>query len=68
MQDGEITITHKKYYSINDLISAGFGSRTTIWRHIKYDGLPAYKFGNRVLIPREGFETFMEAHRIKNKA
>ena len=31
----------KEFYTIKELINAGFGSRSTIYRHIKEDGLPA---------------------------
>lgn len=58
----------KEFYTIKDLVNAGFGSRSTIYHHIKEDGLPACKFGYRVLIPREPFEAFLDAHRIKPKA
>ena len=53
----------KEFYTIKELINAGFGSRSTIHRHIKEDGLPACKIGYRVLIPREPFEGFVNAHR-----
>ena len=58
----------KEFYTIKELVEAGFGSRSTIFRHIKYDGLPACKIGYRVLIPREPFEAFIDAHRIKSNA
>ncbi|MBR3316021.1 MAG: helix-turn-helix domain-containing protein [Atopobiaceae bacterium] len=57
----------KEFYTIKELINAGFGSRSTIYRHIKEDGLPAIKIGYRVLIPREPFEEFVNAHRVKHE-
>lgn len=57
----------KKFYTIAELVEAGFGSRTTIWTLIKKDNLPAYKIGGRVLIPRAAFEDYLAIHRIRQE-
>lgn len=53
-----------KFYSIDDLVSAGYGSRTTIYREMKDGKLPYLKIGGRVLIPRDQFNAYIEGFMV----
>ena len=60
---------YKQFYSINDLITAGFGSRTTIWREIKRGELPAIKTSSgRVLISRDDLAIYQHEHKVSPSA
>lgn len=56
---------NRSFYTINDLIAMGFGSRSTIYRRIKNDGLPAVKVGGSVLIPKAAFEDYIALRRVR---
>lgn len=56
----------KLFYSVEDLVNGGFGSRTTIWRRIKAGELPAIKDGHRVLIPVSAFNEYIYRLRAKS--
>lgn len=55
----------KQFYTVKELVAAGYGSRTTIWREIKRGNLPAVKTETgRVLIPRDLFVIYQHNHLV----
>lgn len=53
----------RAFLTVADLVAAGYGSRVTIWRHIKAGKLPAINRGRSVLIPRDEFERYLDSLR-----
>ena len=49
----------RQFLTIEDLVEAGFASRTTIWRQMKGGGLPHVRVGRSVRIPRAEFELWL---------
>lgn len=54
----------RAFLTVNELVAAGYGSRVTIYRHIKAGKLPAIKMGDAVLIPRDEIEHALDARRV----
>jgi len=57
----------KAFYTIQDLVTAGYGSRTTLWRERKSGELPSVTTtSGRVLIPRDEFLIYLHGHMNDN--
>lgn len=50
----------RRFYSIEDIVAMGYGSRTTVWRRIKQGNIKAIRHGSCVLTPCDEFETYLE--------
>lgn len=59
------SLPDRPYLSLSDIINTGLTSRTTLWREIKAGRLEAIQIGRSVRIPRESFDRWLDAHRIK---
>ena len=55
----------RPYLSISDITNSGLTSRTTLWREIKAGRLEAIQIGRSVRIPRESYNRWLDAHRVK---
>lgn len=60
-----VSVPDRPYLTITDIVNTGLTSRTTIWREIKRGHLDAIQIGRSVRIPRESFDRWVDAHRIK---
>lgn len=57
----------KQFYTINDLVKAGYGSRTTIYRDRVAGKLPYLETpSGRILIPRDKFVVYL--HDLESKS
>ena len=54
----------RAFLTVAELVAAGYGSRVTIWRHIKAGKIPAIKVNGSVLIPRDEFEHVLNVSRV----
>ena len=56
---------NRRFYTIRELIEAGYGSRSTVYRHAKAGLLPAIKLpSGKVIVPKAEFEEYMAKHRL----
>ena len=55
----------KQFYTINDLVEMGLGSRVTLWRLRKDGDLPFLRIGKRVLFPKAEIDAYV-ANRLVN--
>ncbi|MBQ9315600.1 MAG: helix-turn-helix domain-containing protein [Atopobiaceae bacterium] len=60
-----VSVPERPYLTITDIVNTGLTSRTTLWREIKAGRLEAIQIGRSVRIPRESFDRWLDAHRIK---
>lgn len=50
----------ERYFSVNDLVEKGIGSKATIFRFVKSGALKSYKFGRSLLIAESDLIAFMQ--------
>lgn len=58
-------VPDRPYLTISDITKTGLTSRTTLWREIRAGRLEAIQIGRAVRIPRDAFERWYDAHRVK---
>ena len=56
-------LPNKSFFTIDELVKEGFGSRMSIYRHIDRGDFPAIKLEGRIRIPRDALEVYCMEHR-----